>query len=484
MAKEYQMRIAELNCLNVCPTRYANRHATSPSPKGLDLSLSEPTAPQLQRQIGLFDATMVVMGGIVGSGIFINPYVVAQRVHSPVLILAVWIAGGVVAILGAFIYAELADRLPAVGGQYAYLRDAWHPAAGFLYGWALLLVVQTGGMAAVTVTFAQYFLELTHLNISDRWVVVLTLAVLTTINCLGVKAGTRLQSTLMLLKIAAIACLVGAGLFLVSKPQPILHPVLDRPISLDLLTAIGAAMVPVLFSYGGWQTTNFIAAEIKDPRRNLGRALIIGVSCVIALYLLVSLVCVRVLGASALAETRVPASAVMRVVSGEGGARLIALGIAVSTFGFLSQGILTAPRVYFAMANDGLFFKSVAFVSRKTGVPIVAILMQSIWALLIAFTGKYEQILNFMIPIDFFFFGLSATCLFVFRRRERGIPNPQAGFRVPGHPYTTILFVLACWSVVANTLYKYPQNSLVGVGILLMGLPVYAFWAKRKTLIR
>ena len=436
--------------------------------------------PQLHRQIGLFDSTMVVMGGIVGAGIFINPYVVAQRVHSPVLILSVWVAGGIVAILGAFIYAELADRLPAVGGQYAYLREAWHPAAGFLYGWALLLVVQTGGMAAVTVTFAQYFLELTHLNISDRWVVVFTLAALTTINCLGVKAGTRLQTTLMLIKIAAIACLVGAGLFLVSNPQPLLHPILDRPISLDLLTAIGAAMVPVLFSYGGWQTTNFIAGEIKNPRRNLGRALIIGVSCVIALYLLVNLVCVRVLGASPLAETHVPASAVMRIVSGEAGARLIALGIAFSTFGFLSQSILTAPRVYFAMANDGLFFKSVAYVSPRTGVPIVAILMQSVWTLLIAFTGKYEQILNFMIPIDFFFFGLSATCLFVFRRRERGILNPQAGFRVPGHPFTTILFILACWSVVANTLYKYPQNSLVGVGILLMGLPVYAFWARRK----
>ena len=195
--------------------------------------------PQLHRQIGLFDSTMVVMGGIVGAGIFINPYVVAQRVHSPVLILSVWVAGGIVAILGAFIYAELADRLPAVGGQYAYLREAWHPAAGFLYGWALLLVVQTGGMAAVTVTFAQYFLELTHLNISDRWIVVFTLAALTTINCLGVKAGTRLQTTLMLIKIAAIACLVGAGLFLVSNPQPLLHPILDRPISLDLLTAIG-----------------------------------------------------------------------------------------------------------------------------------------------------------------------------------------------------------------------------------------------------
>jgi APA family basic amino acid/polyamine antiporter len=424
---------------------------------------------------------MVVMGGIVGAGIFINPYVVAQRVHSPVLILGVWVLGGIVALLGAFIYAELADRMPAVGGQYAYLREAIHPAAGFLYGWVLLLVVQTGGMAAVTVTFARYFLELTGWNISERIVVVGTLAFLTAVNCLGVKPGTRLQSVLMILKIAAIACLVVAGLFFAKNPQPLTHPILDRPFSLDLVTAIGAAMVPVLFSYGGWQTTNFIAAEIRDPRRNLVRALIFGVCGVILLYLLVSLVCARVLGADGLAQTTVPASAVMRLVAGPAGARLIALGIAISTIGFLSQSILTAPRVYFAMAADGLFFQAVARVSARTHVPIVAILMQSVWALVIAFTGRYEQILNFMIPIDFLFFGLSATCLFVFRHRDRAHPIADPGFRAPWHPVTTIAFILACWLVVANTLIKFPRNSLVGVFILLMGLPVYAFWARRKS---
>ncbi len=426
---------------------------------------------------------MIVMGGIVGAGIFINPYVVAQRVHSPVLILGVWVAGGVIAILGAFIYAELGDRMPEVGGQYAYLRQAWHPAVGFLYGWVLLLVIQTGGMAAVTVTFARYFLELTGLQVSqfsERWIVVVTLGILTAINCLGVKAGSRVQSVLMLLKIAAIAGLVGAGLLLVTSPHPVLHPILEHPTPPHLLTAIGAAMVPVLFSFGGWQTTNFIAAEIKDPRRNLGRALIAGVSGVIVLYLLVNIVCIRVLGVEALAKTTVPATAVMRLVSGEQGARLIALGIAVSTVGFLSQCILTAPRVYFAMAKDGLFFQSVAYVSKKTHVPVVAIVVQSIWAVAIAFTGKYEEILNFVIPIDFFFIGLSATCLFIFRHREKSQPSGLTGFRVPGHPWTTILFVLSCWLVVANTIYTYPRNSLIGVLILLLGLPVFAFWNKRR----
>jgi APA family basic amino acid/polyamine antiporter len=369
--------------------------------------------------------------------------------------------------------------MPEVGGQYVYLGRAYHPAVGFLYGWVLLLVIQTGGMAAVTVTFARYFLELTGLDISERWIFVITLALLTAVNCLGVKPGSRVQSVLMILKIAAIGCLVCAGLLLVHKPQPILHSVFDHVDSVNLLTAIGAAMVPVLFSFGGWQTTNFIASEIKDPKRNLGSALIIGVSGVITLYLLVNLVCLRVLGPDALARTNVPASTVMRIVSGEGGARLIAAGIAVSTIGFLSQAILTAPRVYFAMAEDGLFFRSVAYVTKTTRVPVVAILVQSIWAVIIAFTGKYEQILNFVIPVDFFFIGLSASCLFVFRHRATKGPV-SAGYRVPGHPFTTILFIVACWLVVGNTLYKYPGNSLVGVLILLLGLPVYAFWARKR----
>lgn len=445
----------------------------------------QPPKPHLERQIGLFDATMIVMGGIIGAGIFMNPYVVAQRLHSPALILSVWVIGGIVAILGAFIYAELGDRLPKVGGQYVYLRDAYHPVVGFLYGWVLLLVIQTGGMAAVTVTFARYFVELTTLRISEHWVSFITLTILTVINCLGVKPGSRVQSILMILKILAIACLVGAGLFFLQKPQPLLHPFLDRPVSFDLLTAIGAALVPVLFSYGGWQTTNFIASEIKDPRKNLGRALIIGVLGVVALYLLVNLVCVRTLGAAALANTTAPASAVMRIIAGERGAKLIAIGIAVSAVGFLSQSILTGPRVYFAMANDGLFFSSVAYVTQRTNVPAVAIILQSIWTGVVLLTGKYEQILNYVICMDFLFIGLSATTLFVFRRRETQAKQAhqisKGGFRVPGHPVTTIAFVSTCWLVVANTIYKYPRDTSIGILILFLGLPVYLYWRRQRT---
>jgi APA family basic amino acid/polyamine antiporter len=436
---------------------------------------------KLKRQLGLFDATMVVMGGIVGSGIFINPYVVAQRVHTAALIIAAWVAGGILALLGAFIYAELADRMPAVGGQYAYLSSAYHPALGFLYGWVLLLVIQTGGMATVIVTFARYFLELTHTRASEPLVGILALAVLTVINCAGVKVGSGVQSALMVMKIGAIFGLIWIGFQLIRSPFAVGRPLLDRPPSLNLLGAFAAAMIPVLFAYGGWQTANFLAGEIKEPRKNLSRALLIGVAGVVALYVGVNVVCVRALGPAGLADTRAPATGVMRIALGQTGATWIAIAITISTLGFLSQSILTAPRVYFAMAEGGVFFSAVAYVSPRTRVPVVAIVLQSIWTAVIALSGRYEQILNYVVAMDFLFFGLTATCLFVFRRRERtdgAMDRP--GYRVPGHPVTTLVFIAASWLVVINTIYQYPSNSLIGMGILLLGLPAYWLWQQAK----
>jgi basic amino acid/polyamine antiporter, APA family len=416
---------------------------------------------------------MLVMGGTVGAGIFINPYVVAQRVHTPWLVLGAWMAGGLIALTGAFIWAELADRMPQVGGQYAYLRDVYHPLAAFLYGWVLLLVVQTGGMAAVTVTFARYFLELTGIHVGDWQIAVLTLLVLTVVNCFGVRAGGTVQSALMVIKIFAIALLVFAGGFLVRGPRVTWHPIIDQPISSGLFSAFGAAMVPVLFAYGGWQTACFVAGELKQPRRDLPRALVLGVIGVAALYISVNFICVRALGVSGLAETHTPASAVMRLALGQKGATLIALGIAVSTLGFLSQSVLTAPRVYFAMAEDGVFFRQLAWVHPKTRVPVVAITLQSIWTVVILLSGRYEQILNYVTAMDYTFFTLTASCLFLLRKR-----GPAPGFSMPGHPWTTGFFCLACASVVLNTFYRYPGNTLIGLAILATGVPVYYIWRR------
>ena len=420
--------------------------------------------PKLARQLGLFDATMIVMGGIIGSGIFMNPSVVAQQVHSPSLILGAWLVGGMIGLGGAFIWAELAATMPAVGGQYAYLREAYHPLFGFLYGWVLLLVIETGGMAAVSITFARYFIELTRLHAPDWLIAVLALGLLTVVNCLGVRFGGRTQSVLMVLKIVAIAILIAFGIF----APPIENAAAAA--AHDSLTDFGGALVPVLFAYGGWQTANFIAGEMREPRRDLPRALLLGVAGVATLYTLVNIVCVRVLGAQGLADTSTPATTIMRAALGPRGATFIAAAIAISTLGFLSQSILTAPRVYFAMAEDGLFFRAVARVSSRTRVPVVAIVLQSFWTMVIALSGRYDQILNYVVSMDFIFFGLTASTLFVFRRR------PESVRRTPGHPWTTTIFVAVCWLVVANTIYRYPGNTLIGMSILLAGIPVYFLW--------
>jgi len=442
---------------------------------------STPDNPQLVRRLGLFDATMIVMGGIIGSGIFMNPSVVARQVETSFLIIGVWVVGGLVALAAAFIWAELAWRRPEVGGQYSYLREAFHPSVAFLYGWALLLVIQTGGMAAVAITFARYFLELTHFAIADWIVAAVALATLTLVNCLGVRSGSTVQSILMVLKILAILALIACGLFISRGHSADLAntSTLSRTFDFNFLTAIGAAMVPVLFAYGGWQTATFVAGEIREPATNLPRSLIIGVTAVVILYVAVNYVCIRALGPSGLAATTTPASDVMKNALGEWGARAIAMGIAISTLGFLSQSMLTAPRVYFTMARDGLFFQAVSRVHPKTLVPVFAICLQGLLAIVIAFSGRYDQILNYVVSADFIFFGLTACCVFVFRRRDGDGAKTQRGTTIPGHPVTTVLFVLVCWVVVVNTIYKYPKNTLIGMGILLAGIPAYLFWRWR-----
>jgi len=429
----------------------------------------------LARRLGLFDATMLVMGGIIGSGIFVTPAEVARHVTTPLLIVGVWILGGLVALAASFVYAELAARRPEVGGQYAYLRDAYGPMPAFLYGWALLLVIQSGGMAAVAITFARYFSDLVQLPLSENGIAVAVLALLTVINCLGVRSGSNVQSGLMVLKILAIGALVLAGLLF--APPAATHAPVAHSQSLSTLAAIGAAMTPVMFSYGGWQTSSFVAGEMRNPQRDLARGLLLGVAGVILLYTAVAFVCVHALGPSALANSKTPASDVMRLALGANGATFIAIGITISTLGFLSQGMLTAPRVYFAMAEDGLFFRSVARVSTKTRVPVIAIILQGVAAAVIALSGTFSQILNYVVSVDFIFFGLTGAALFVFRRRD---PDQRIFFKAPGHPFTTAFFVVACWAVVVATVVNNLENSLIGYAILAAGVPACLYWQRKK----
>ncbi len=418
---------------------------------------------------------MIVMGGIVGAGIFMNPSEVAHRVHTPGLILGVWALGGVVALCGAFIWAELATRLPGAGGQYLYLREAYHPAVAFLYGWVLLLVTQTGGMAAVAVTFAAYYRRLAGVQWSESAIAAAVLLGLTAINCLGARAGSNVQSALMLLKTAAIAGLVAVGFAFGGHAAEAPRAM---PSGFGLLRSIGAAMVPIAFAYGGWQTATFVAGEMRDARRDLSRGILAGVAAVVVLYLAVNFVCLRVLGAEGLDRTSTPASEVVRIALGERGAQWIAVGIAISTLGFLSQGMLTGPRVYYAMARDGLFFERVGRLGARSGAPVTAIVLQGVLAAAIACSGKYGEILNFEVTVDFISFGMTAAALFVLRRRESA--GEGAGlYRAPGHPVTTGIFVLACAGIVASAIASSPANSATALAILAAGVPVYWYWSRR-----
>jgi APA family basic amino acid/polyamine antiporter len=301
-----------------------------------------------------------------------------------------------------------------------------------------------------------------------------------------VRSGSNVQNTLMVMKIAAILMLVVLGWRagdadgLSALGSPLGDPDAQGPPP-KAQSSFLSAMVPVLFAYGGWQTASFVSGEMRNPERDLPRGLLLGVLGVIVLYLAVNVVCIYALGPASLAGTQTPASDVMRKAIGEGGARLIAAGIAISTVGFLSQGMLTAPRVYFAMARDGVFFSRVGKLSEKTHAPVVAIALQGVWASVIAVVGLYAQVLNYVVALDAVFFGLTGAALLVFRRRD---PSPVKGMRMPGHPVTTLLFVGAFWVLAANTIWKNPFDAGMGVLILLLGLPVYLFWrrsARRPT---
>lgn len=436
----------------------------------MNTGFTRPEPNRLQRRLGLFDATMLVMGGIIGAGIFVNPAEVARHVASPLLIVGVWVIGGLVALAGALVYAELAARRPGDGGQYAYLRDAYGPLPAFLYGWSLLLVIQSGGMAAVAITFARYFGELTSVALPDSAVAVGVLLILTAINCFGVRSGSNVQSALMVLKILAIAALVIVGALIAPAST---RPGLSSPLAGSGVESIGAALTPVMFAYGGWQTSSFVSGEMRDPQRDLPRGLIIGVTGVILLYTAVAFICVHGLGPLGLAQSKTPASDVVRLALGDAGASWIALGIAISALGFLSQGMLTTPRIYLAMAEDRLFFRRIAHVSPATHVPVAAIMLQGAAAALIAVSGTYGQILSYVVSVDFIFFGLTGAALLRFRRDAA---NP--GFHVPGHPWTTGLFVIACVVIVAATVWNNPVNSLIGYAILVAGVPAYLYWRR------
>lgn len=432
------------------------------------------------RKLNLFDATMIVISGIIGSGIFINPYIVAQKVGTPFLILAVWVAGGVFALLGAFVFAELSTVMPKVGGQYAFFREAFHPLAAFLHGWSLLFIIQSGATAGVAVAFAQYLQTL--FGFGETLVVPAAIAILIGLagfHALGIKPGAILINVITFGKTLAIVALI-VGAFLLTKQsgitfQPMTPPDLKN---LGLLSAFFAALVPTMFSYGGWQNLNFVSEEVQDPLRNLPRAILIGVLCVIAVYVSANFAYVHVLGAEALAATKTPAADVAAKLAGDWGAKAISFLIVVSTFGYMNLALLSAPRVYYAMAADGVFFKSIGKISPRFQTPAAAILLQGVLASLFAISNRYDELVGYAVFADWIFFALAGAALIVFRRTMPDAPRPQP---VPLYPLTPILFVLFGLGIVINTFITDWKNARVGALIIAAGVPVFYLWRWFRT---
>jgi APA family basic amino acid/polyamine antiporter len=435
--------------------------------------------PGFARRLTLFDATMIVISGIIGSGIFINPYVVAQAVHTPFLILGVWIAGGVIALFGAFVFAELSTVVPRVGGQYAFFREAFHPLVAFLHGWSLLLIVQSAATAAVAVALGQYAGRLVDLSPAEaKGVAVAMMLGLAGFHALGIKPGAVLINTITFTKTLALGVLIVGAFFVTRESGLVLTPATPPGLGgLPLLSAFFAGLVPAMFAYGGWQNLNFVAEEVKEPERNLPRAILIGVACVIAVYVGINVAYVHVLGAPGLAATQTPAADLAEHLAGEWGAKAVSLLIVISTFGFLNLALLSAPRVYYAMAADGLFFRSLARLSPRFHVPTAAILLQGVLAATFALLNTYDRLLSYAVFADWIFFALAGVALIVFRRKRPDAPRP---YPTPAYPIVPILFILAGVGIVLNLFVADPRNAFAAAGVLALGVPVYLFWSLRR----
>ena len=429
----------------------------------------------LARKLSLFDATMIVVSGIIGAGIFFTPAVVAQTVRTPFLISAVWAAGGLVALAGAFVFAELSTVLPRAGGQYAFFREAFHPLLGFLYGWALLLIIYAGGTAAVAMACAEYSARLAGIPPAlVRPLAVGIVLLLVGFHSLGIKPGALLLNVITAGKMLALAALIVLAFLLAGKAGVSAEPLLPAgPGAARLVSTFFAGLVPALFAYGGWQTVSYVAEELRDPLRDLPRAILAGVACVIAVYLGANFAMLRVLSASGLAATSTPAADAAALVAGPWGARAMGALIVASTFGFLNHALMTAPRVYYAMAADGLFFRAVARVHPRTRAPVAAIVTQGALACAFALTNSYARLLGYVVFADWLFFALAGVALIVLRRKLPGAARPHP---VPFYPFTPLVFALFGFIIVLNTFVTDTGNALVGTAILAAGVPAYYLW--------
>lgn len=432
----------------------------------------------LERSLGPRDLILIVVGTVIGSGIFIVPGEVLRDTGYAVgPALLVWLVGGVLSLLGALTYGEMGAMAPEAGGLYVYLRDSFGRLPAFLYGWTLLLAISSGSLATLAVAAAGYLQQIVPLTPAlQKAVAVAVIAIVCVINVLGTRRGAQVQNWATAIKVGAIlvmaAALIGWGKEMGAANRAIMPARVDAA----LLSGAGLAMISVLWAYEGWQYVTFSAGEALDPQRTFPRGIVLGTTILIAVYLLANVAYLAALGPQGAGRSDAVAADAVRAVVGSAAGKLIAGAIVISMFGAANGLTLTAPRVYYAMARDGVFFRRLAEVHPRYGTPALAIVTSSVWAALLALSGTFQQLLTYVVFAGWIFYGTGAVSLFVYRKKQPDRPRP---FRTPGYPWTPVLFVLSAAAIVVNTMVARPVQALLGLGIVLLGAPVFYLWRGR-----
>ncbi len=446
----------------------------------------------LKRDLGIWSAAAIVVGTVIGSGIFLVPNTMVKNVGSPLMVFAVWIFGGMLTLFGALSYAELAAALPHAGGEYVYLREAYGPLWGFLYGWTQMWVAKSGSIATLAAGFVIYLANFRP-ELDTVWLVVplplghsleirygqllamCVIAVLALINYFGVKVGGNVQVVVTLIKVGLIVAIIVIGLGTGHGAVANYHTSIPAA---GGITGFFAALVAALWAYDGWNNVSMVSSEVRNPQRNLPLALIIGTLSVIVIYLLTNLAYFYVLPASAVASTDRVAGEMMRRILGAPGAGAVSIAAMISIFAALNGSILSGSRVPFAMARDRLFFRRVGFVHPLHRTPSVSILALSAWAALLVLSGRYDQLYTYVIFASVILYGMATAAVIVLRYKRPDLPRP---YRTLGYPVVPIVFVLGIACLVVSTLLKSPRESLLGLGLISLGLPFYFYWKSRRS---
>ena len=447
-------------------------------------------SPKLKRQLGLFDSTMMVIGIVIGSGIFMTTGLMAEALPSPSFILITWVLGGVMMLAGALTYAELGAAMPKAGGQYVYLREAYGPLPAFLFGWVAFIAYLTGTNAAIAVAIAEHMgsffptlspeniiLDLGFYHLSSGQLMALTIIFgLSLVNYLGVVLGKWVQNILTILKIGSILVFALIGL-LVTTNVSIDYTLNPTGLSFgQILMGMGVALIAVNWTVGGWDYVTLVSGEVKSPEKNLPRALIFGTLAIISLYILINLAYLKSMPISQIAGEIKIGEASARALFGNGIAGLFTVAVILSMFGSLNGNILVGPRVTYAMAKDDLFFRQAADVHPKYRTPGNAIILQGIWAGILTLTGTFKELITLVVFVNFMLWIAASSTVFVLRKKQPDLHRP---YKVWGYPWVPALFILFSLAVMVNTFFESPGQSLMGLGLTFLGLPAYYYWNKR-----